>query len=409
MINPKRKWRKFESQEEKIEILKELKIISPKASEIKDLYYKGAYTKDAVECDVVGIVDNNEIILDINGELHSIHPDYLLDMQKKERFIIVDIETPRSFNPADGIREVAAVVVEDYRVIDTLHLAVITDEEKYKNGYGDGLEAIEENEELKKKFKALIKKYKYPLVAHNASFDRNFLRYWGWVEDKQEFYCSMNTIKQKEILPSYKLVNLLEHYNIKKGQAHNALQDVLDLLELLKVIKPERWSTLTTPTSSSTVKKDNKASNSESESSAKSNKFRKFAKDKEKIAEEKEMIEFAKNNLIKDIFGKKKIVFTGDMSKSRGEMRATAIRYGAESPTSISGKTNILVIGEEAGKSKLEKAKQLGIEIITEQEFWDIINKETSVEYNLKLFFRIIRKVVLQRKLLIIYWHSKCW
>ena len=380
MINPKRKWRKFESQEEKIEILKELKIISPKASEIKDLYYKGAYTKDAVECDVVGIVDNNEIILDINGELHSIHPDYLLDMQKKERFIIVDIETPRSFNPADGIREVAAVVVEDYRVIDTLHLAVINDEEKYKNGYGDGLEAIEENEELKKKFKALIKKYKYPLVAHNASFDRNFLRYWGWVEDKQEFYCSMNTIKQKEILPSYKLVNLLEHYNIKKGQAHNALQDVLDLLELLKVIKPERWSTLTTPTSSSTVKKDNKASKSESESSAKANKFRKFVKDKEKIAEEKEMIEFAKNNLIKDIFGKKKIVFTGDMSKSRGEMRATAIRYGAESPTSISGKTNILVIGEEAGKSKLEKAKQLGIEIITEQEFWDIINKETSVE-----------------------------
>ena len=71
---------------------------------------------------------------------------------------------------------------------------------------------------------------------------------------------------------------------------------------------------------------------------------------------------------------------TGDMSKSRAEMRATAIRYGADSPTSISGKTNMLVIGEEVGKSKVEKAKQLGIEIITEQEFWDIINKEASVE-----------------------------
>lgn len=374
MINPKREWRKFESHEDKIEALKELKLVSPKANDIKTLYYKGAYTENAVECDVVGIVDNNEIILDINGELHSIHPDYLLDMQKKERFIIVDIETPRSFKPADGIREVAAIVVEDYRVIDSLHLAIINDEEQYKNGYGDGLDAIEENEELKSKFKALVKKYKCPLVAHNASFDRNFLRYWGWVEDNQEFYCSMNAIKIKETLPSYKLVYLLEHYNIKKGQAHNALQDVLDLLELLKVIKPERWSALSIPTSSSAIKKHNKESKDSNEASAPANRFKKFAKDKEKVAEEKEMIEFAKNNLIKDIFNKKKIVFTGDMSKSRGEMRATAIRYGADSPTSISGKTNMLVIGEEAGKSKLEKAKNLGIDIITEKEFWDIIN-----------------------------------
>lgn len=374
MINPKREWRKFESHEDKIEVLKELKLVSPKANDIKTLYYKGAYTENAVECDVVGIVDNNEIILDINGELHSIHPDYLLDMQKKERFIIVDIETPRSFKPADGIREVAAIVVEDYRVIDSLHLAIINDEEQYKNGYGDGLDAIEENEELKSKFKALVKKYKCPLVAHNASFDRNFLRYWGWVEDNQEFYCSMNAIKIKETLPSYKLVYLLEHYNIKKGQAHNALQDVLDLLELLKVIKPERWSALSIPTSSSAIKKHNKESKDSNEASAPANRFKKFAKDKEKVAEEKEMIEFAKNNLIKDIFNKKKIVFTGDMSKSRGEMRATAIRYGADSPTSISGKTNMLVIGEEAGKSKLEKAKNLGIDIITEKEFWDIIN-----------------------------------
>lgn len=63
MISPKREWKRFESQEEKIKTLKELKIISPKANEIKELYYKGAYTKDSVKCDVVGIVDNNEIIL----------------------------------------------------------------------------------------------------------------------------------------------------------------------------------------------------------------------------------------------------------------------------------------------------------------------------------------------------------
>ena len=255
----------------------------------------------------------------------------------------------------------------------------LTEQVSEVTGYFKNVEdLIRENEELKTQFKNLLKKYKYPLVAHNASFDRNFLSYWGWVDDKQEFYCSMNTIKQKEVLPSYKLVNLLEHYNIKKGQSHNALQDVLDLLDLLKVIKPERWCALSI--SRSVSKNDNKQGKDGTKSSAKSNSFRKFAKDKEKVAEEKEMIEFAKNNLIKDKFNKKKIVFTGYMSKSRAEMRATAIRYGADSPTSISGKTNILVIGEEAGKSKLEKAKQLGIEIINEDEFWNIINKETSME-----------------------------
>ena len=84
MINPKREWRKFESSEEKIEVLKELKLISPKANEVKTLYYKGAYTENAVECDVVGIVDNNEIILDINGELHSI-PRLLIRYAEKRK------------------------------------------------------------------------------------------------------------------------------------------------------------------------------------------------------------------------------------------------------------------------------------------------------------------------------------
>lgn len=131
MLNPKREWVAFESEEEKIEKLRKWKLISSKATEIKKIFYKGAYTKDTAECDVVGFVDDNEIVLYVNGELHSIHPDYFLDMQKKEKFIILDIETPMSFSVEDGIREVAAIVIEDYRVIDSLHLAIIKDKEEY--------------------------------------------------------------------------------------------------------------------------------------------------------------------------------------------------------------------------------------------------------------------------------------
>ena len=50
----------------------------------------------------------------------------------------------------------------------------------------------------------------------------------------------------------------------------------------------------------------------------------------------------------------------------------------------------MLVIGEGAGKSKLEKAKTLGIEIITEKEFWDIINKNQFYFYVMKFNLKYI-------------------
>ncbi|MEG1256742.1 BRCT domain-containing protein [Clostridium sp.] len=391
MISPKREWITFQSIEYKLEKLREWKLISSKAVEIKTLYYKGNYIDKHIECDVVGFVDDNEIILHINGELHSIHPDYLLDMQnksfsryldhseetteitlpkankeskkqhkktdKKENFIIIDIETPHSFMAQDGIREVAAVVVEDYKVVDSLHLAIINNKEKYKSGYGSGLEAIEENAELKNQFKELIAKYKYPLVAHNASFDKKFLVYWNWVDDSTKFYCSMNTIKSKVKLDSYKLVELLKYYDIKGDQTHTAMQDVLDLLELLKVVKPEKWSALGA-TSSSNIRKT-----------------RNYEVDKEKRAEEKLRLEAAKGNIIENIFESKKLVFTGDMSRSRCEMMEMAIHYGAVIASSVSKKTDMIIVGTEPGKSKLAKAEELGIKTLMEKEFLDLINK----------------------------------
>ena len=72
----------------------------------------------------------------------------------------------------------------------------------------------------------------------------------------------------------------------------------------------------------------------------------------------------------------KRIVFTGDMIKDRIEMREIAIKYGAISIDSVSKKTDILVVGENAG-SKLAKAQKIGINIINEKEFWDIIKKKS--------------------------------
>ncbi|MDO5039423.1 3'-5' exonuclease [Clostridium sp.] len=384
MINPKREWIEFKSEEEKVEKLKELKIISSKAKEVKELYYKGAYSDGSILCDVVGYVDENEIILKINEKLHSVHPEYFLDMQKKERFIIVDIETPMSFKKEDGIREIAAVVVEDYRVIDTLHLKKVIDEQEYKKGYGNGLEAIEEDEEIKEKFKALVKKYKCPLLAHNASFDRKFLKHWGFVDDKQKFYCSLNTIRAMVKLDSYKLVDLLKYYGIKDGQEHNAIQDVLDLLELLKKLKPEKWQTIDSRVKYSLDKKSEKKLEDKLDKSRDKKASPKFVrKSKEEKEAEKLRLEKAKENIIENLFDGKKIVFTGDTKKDRIELQELAIMYGGAVTQSISGKTYMVVVGENPGVSKISKAKELGIKIISEDEFLNTVNLE-SVQ--MKLF-----------------------
>lgn len=82
MLEPIRPWERFSDDAAKLEKLKELGLLSPKASKLKMFNYKGLYVNSPAVCDVVGIVDDNEIVIEVEGKLHSIHPDYLKQMQK---------------------------------------------------------------------------------------------------------------------------------------------------------------------------------------------------------------------------------------------------------------------------------------------------------------------------------------
>lgn len=79
------------------------------------------------------------------------------------------------------------------------------------------------------------------------------------------------------------------------------------------------------------------------------------------------------------IFADKTIVFTGALQKlTRDQAQGLVFKLGGNSSSSVSGKTSLVVAGENAG-SKLEKARSLGVQVISEDEFLEMVSKAEQV------------------------------
>jgi len=76
---------------------------------------------------------------------------------------------------------------------------------------------------------------------------------------------------------------------------------------------------------------------------------------------------------IGESLGGKTIVVTGTLENfSRSEIKETIRNNGGKVSSSVSGKTDYVLAGKEAG-SKLDKAKELGVKIINEKEFIEML------------------------------------
>ena len=74
------------------------------------------------------------------------------------------------------------------------------------------------------------------------------------------------------------------------------------------------------------------------------------------------------------------IVISGNFTISRDAMKELIALHGGKNSGSVSGKTAYLLAGEKAGPEKLKKAESLGVKVISEAEFMEMIG--TSSEAN---------------------------
>jgi DNA ligase (NAD+) len=71
------------------------------------------------------------------------------------------------------------------------------------------------------------------------------------------------------------------------------------------------------------------------------------------------------------------IVFTGKMQHgSREAMQSEARNMGARVQTAVSGKTDFLVCGKKVGASKIKKAESLGVKIVSEVEYLEMLSQD---------------------------------
>ncbi|MGL4944541.1 MAG: exonuclease domain-containing protein [Thermoguttaceae bacterium] len=194
------------------------------------------------------------------------------------------------------------------------------------------------------------------VVAHKLSFDRSVLMACLQEYNLEEpavlgWWDTLETSRKYLSLPDHKLPTVAAHLGIPLQQHHEALEDALACAKIAIALMNEYGDLA-----------DLARSVSDGKTRAKSATKRQRVKTDISIAEPDNR------------FSGMTFVFTGALATmTRSQAELFVKEYGGKASSSVSSKTSFVVAGDAAG-SKLTKACELGVTVISEAEFKQMID-----------------------------------
>jgi len=166
-------------------------------------------------------------------------------MKKDLTIIFFDLETTGLNPDIDEIIEIGAIKVQDKKIIEKFQSLVRPDRNIPKfitdlTGINEKeVEKAPRAEDIKDKLEDFINNY--PLIAHNASFDKTFLEKLLGKELENDVYDTLEL--SRLFFPefySHSLQNLVKKLEIKSKGPHRALTDTLMLYSVFQKIEKEK-------------------------------------------------------------------------------------------------------------------------------------------------------------------------
>jgi len=287
-----------------------------------------------------------------------------------ERYTAFDFETASGKNPCS----IGVVLFENGKIIDSFYSLINPEIENF-NPYTTRIHGItEEDVVFEPSFEIVWNSIWHffegcNIVAHNASFDLSVLNHslerYYITKPNYESYCSLKLSRQFLDLENNKLSTVAGYYNVTQIKHHNALDDAIVcgniFYNLINQIGDMEYIKLANKNalgiSSKRISKD---------LILKSKNHKKFIGRCNSLA-----------NLIKSSSDKLEGNFffvSGIFALvSRVELKKLIEDNGGKVSSSISSKTSYVVAGDKMGPSKLAKAQSIGVSIISETDFLEMI------------------------------------